>query len=339
MQQPFERYAVVALLFLVALVAVAIFWEDGEPDSVLDAELAAAGLASQPVTERTERPEPTDRGAQRGAGASRSDLQLSSDADLAGGEDLRGRTPSYVAPAQPPSEAGPRAPVSGDEGLSRPSPRGGALQVDPALRSNAVANELANPSTPDGVDARLARDLEREARAREAAATPARGSTTGREHVVREGESLWRIAEVECGDGNRWREIATLNGIGDADSIRAGTKLRLPGAAAPEATASASAPERAPSAPPRQGARAYVVQKGDSLSVIASRELGTVKRMAEIRALNSLRDDRVLAGSTLWLPADAKGTAPAASERGREALASATVPERARATRGEFYVR
>jgi nucleoid-associated protein YgaU len=60
------------------------------------------------------------------------------------------------------------------------------------------------------------------------------------------------------------------------------------------------APEREP-APVR---RTYVVRDGDTLSTIASSELGSVTRMAEIARLNALADPDVLSvGQTLVLPA------------------------------------
>ncbi len=51
-----------------------------------------------------------------------------------------------------------------------------------------------------------------------------------RTHVVRPGETLWRIATIYLGDGHRWREIVALNAgvAGEARALRAGTRLRLP---------------------------------------------------------------------------------------------------------------
>ena len=52
--------------------------------------------------------------------------------------------------------------------------------------------------------------------------------------------------------------------------------------------------------------RSYVVKKGDTLSEIAMRELGTVRRADEIRRLNPGRigdKGEVFLGTTLKLPA------------------------------------
>jgi LysM repeat protein len=51
---------------------------------------------------------------------------------------------------------------------------------------------------------------------------------SGRTYVVRAGDTLWKIASRELGDGNRWREIARLNNIVDPDALSVGQRLRLP---------------------------------------------------------------------------------------------------------------
>jgi LysM repeat protein len=88
------------------------------------------------------------------------------------------------------------------------------------------------------------------------------------------------------------------------------------------------APEREePVAPPVAG-RTYTVRPGDSLSRIASRELGSQQRMGEILSLNGLTDpDRIFVGQELRLPgAGASVVVPAAAERPapREASAPAS---------------
>ncbi|MFJ9748862.1 LysM peptidoglycan-binding domain-containing protein [Streptomyces chartreusis] len=47
-------------------------------------------------------------------------------------------------------------------------------------------------------------------------------------YTVRTGDTLWSIAASKLGDGNRWREIASLNKLADADEITPGQKLKLP---------------------------------------------------------------------------------------------------------------
>ena len=61
---------------------------------------------------------------------------------------------------------------------------------------------------------------------------PGNGTTAAqkpaqRTHTVQKGESLWNIAEKRLGNGNRYREIKSLNGPGN-DTIYPGQVLKLP---------------------------------------------------------------------------------------------------------------
>lgn len=49
-------------------------------------------------------------------------------------------------------------------------------------------------------------------------------------HVVTNGESLWKIAKAELGDGNRWKEIYDANRdlLDKPESIKKGMRLRIP---------------------------------------------------------------------------------------------------------------
>ena len=60
--------------------------------------------------------------------------------------------------------------------------------------------------------------------------TPNRTEARTRTYVVQRGDSLWRIAEQQLGDGFRWREIYELNTatIANPDLICTGWKLTLP---------------------------------------------------------------------------------------------------------------
>ncbi|TVS02047.1 MAG: LysM peptidoglycan-binding domain-containing protein [Phycisphaerales bacterium] len=127
----------------------------------------------------------------------------------------------------------------------------------------------------------------------------------GRRYTVVEGDTLWRIAQRELGDGGRWREILNANTdvIPGDGGVTVGLQIRLPGRAA----ASASGQSTQTQSPPRatSGTRSYTVREGDTLSRIASRELGTVSRMQEILDLNRgvLDDaDMIRVGMTIRLP-------------------------------------
>lgn len=60
----------------------------------------------------------------------------------------------------------------------------------------------------------------------------AQGETNTRVHVVRSGETLWRIATEYLGDGHRWREIVAANAevVSREKFVRVGTRLVIPGA-------------------------------------------------------------------------------------------------------------
>jgi len=49
-------------------------------------------------------------------------------------------------------------------------------------------------------------------------------------HTVANGESLWKIAKLELGDGNRWKEIYEANRdlLDKPESIKKGMRLRIP---------------------------------------------------------------------------------------------------------------
>jgi nucleoid-associated protein YgaU len=51
-----------------------------------------------------------------------------------------------------------------------------------------------------------------------------------RVHVVKDGESLWKIAKIELGDGGRWNEIFEANRdmLSKPEAVHAGMKLRVP---------------------------------------------------------------------------------------------------------------
>jgi len=62
-----------------------------------------------------------------------------------------------------------------------------------------------------------------------AAATTAT-ATGSRVHVVKDGESLWKIAKVELGNGDRWKEIYEMNRdvLAKPEAVHKGQRLRIP---------------------------------------------------------------------------------------------------------------
>ena len=52
---------------------------------------------------------------------------------------------------------------------------------------------------------------------------------TAKLYTVKDGDSLWKIAQSQLGDGNRYKEILKLNSnISANDNLAIGTKLKIP---------------------------------------------------------------------------------------------------------------
>jgi nucleoid-associated protein YgaU len=58
----------------------------------------------------------------------------------------------------------------------------------------------------------------------------ARQSEASKLYTVRDGDSLWRIASEQLGDGSRYTEVAKLNAdvLSDEDSLTVGMSLKMP---------------------------------------------------------------------------------------------------------------
>lgn len=123
---------------------------------------------------------------------------------------------------------------------------------------------------------------------------PSMNSTNQREQwsivTVRRGDSLWKLAQQNLGQGNRWRELLAANPwIANPDRIEVGRHVSLP------ATTTVS-----------RSSSKITVQKGDTLSKIAQREFARATFWRCIaRANPALRDaDRIYEGQELVLPED-----------------------------------
>jgi LysM repeat protein len=118
------------------------------------------------------------------------------------------------------------------------------------------------------------------------APSPATSSATS--YTIKAGDTLSGIA---ARFGTTTRKLMNLNNITDANRIRIGQELRLPGASTETA---APAPAPAPSA------RTYTIKAGDSLSGIAAR-FGTTTR--KLMNLNDIANaDRIRIGQVIKLP-------------------------------------
>ena len=112
-------------------------------------------------------------------------------------------------------------------------------------------------------------------------------------YTVKRGDSLWRIAETQLGDGRRYGELVALNTSvldGRPDFITPGTVLRVPA----DRRSSIDAPNNE-----------YLVQPGDTLSGIAEEELGDARlypRIYEASRAVEQADGQRLGDPDLILP-------------------------------------
>lgn len=256
---------------------------------------------------------------------------------LSAGQRATGTEPEPIAAEPAPRPATPQPVRTADAGTppagqtAEVAP-GGVLPATPRIDEPVIvtngpsANRLArsggsNQGTRSdlfGIDPSKIRALLETARngASTSAAEPGSGLVAAaRKYVVQPGDTLYEICQRLYGDGERWPELAARNKgkVGSNGTVYVGVTLDLmPGVrdAALEARTNAhpGAHKAAPKPPTARSGhtRKYVVKKGDTLSQIAQREVGSIRFLGEIRKLNpSLKKnhDRIFVGQTLVLPA------------------------------------
>jgi LysM repeat protein len=142
----------------------------------------------------------------------------------------------------------------------------------------------------------------------------------GTPYTIKKGESLSAVAARH---NMNWRTLAEYNYITTPDRVQVGQVILIPpGKAAPAQTGIRTATSTRPAAPAASGST-YVVQSGDSLSVIAQRYSTNV---ADLKSLNNLSSDRVLVGQVLKVPEGA--TIPRETVETRPAPRPTPVPVR-----------
>lgn len=123
-------------------------------------------------------------------------------------------------------------------------------------------------------------------------------------YTVVSGDNLWKIVKKHYGDGSVQAHIDAILAANPTlsldESLKIGQKLKLPAAAAKD-------PARLPAEQQAAatGSRVYVVKEGDTLSTIASKELGSSKKWTEIYELNRARISdpaKIKVGMKLTLP-------------------------------------
>lgn len=132
-------------------------------------------------------------------------------------------------------------------------------------------------------------------------------------YTVKEGETLWSIADKTYGDGFKWTEIAKANNITDATTLKKGAQIVLPSITPSPAIAKAAttpAPtqvmsqnqQTVPAAQKITGNK-YTIVHGDNLWTIAVRAYGDGYRWTDIAKANSLSEPNLIfSGNVLTLP-------------------------------------
>lgn len=158
-------------------------------------------------------------------------------------------------------------------------------------------------------------------------ATPAPVAVPAELYTIKAGESLYKICQSKYGDGSLWKSLAEFNSsvIPNPTKLRAGVTIRLPsesvlrgeapqvqqvqqaqfdvpGMSAGDSTASGLVQSPEPAAP---ATRDYTVQKGDTLSTIASKKLGSKSKWKQIADANRDRlndPHNLVPGTVIRLP-------------------------------------
>ncbi len=101
----------------------------------------------------------------------------------------------------------------------------GQKLIIPALRSSAAAENKNKSGLASSIFEKV-KSIGRE----HLSSNKGRTAEPSKKYTVREGDSLWRIAAEQLGDGSRYTEVAKLNAdiLSDEDSLTVGTSLKIP---------------------------------------------------------------------------------------------------------------
>ncbi len=130
-------------------------------------------------------------------------------------------------------------------------------------------------------------------------------------HVVEKGDTLGEISKLHYGTTTKWKDIVKANPGIDAEALKVGTRLILPGKPVADAgskphgdaTRPAPAAGTPAAAPELASGEYYTVQKGDLLATIAKKQLGSAARWQEILDANpGINPNNLRLGQKLRLP-------------------------------------
>jgi nucleoid-associated protein YgaU len=106
-------------------------------------------------------------------------------------------------------------------------------------------------------------------------------------YIVQEGDDLWNIAEKFYGSGFNAYDITVANKLNDATSISAGDKLIIPDVKRREPTVGEVSSDATSQVTFTEGK--YIVQPGDSLSIISQKVYGDIFSWPRILQANNLQ--------------------------------------------------
>lgn len=125
----------------------------------------------------------------------------------------------------------------------------------------------------------------------------------GGTYTVKRGDTLIRIAERQLGDGDKWKQIAELNGVKDARDLQVGQILKMPKTTKPTSGKDDGGGDL------DAGFRetTHVVRPGETLTLIARTHYGMASLWTEIAMANQIKDPTtVRVGQKLIIPVPGK---------------------------------
>lgn len=125
-------------------------------------------------------------------------------------------------------------------------------------------------------------------------------------YTVKEGDTLFTIAQTYYKDGFKFSEIAKANNLTDVDTIEQGQVLEIPKLEATETVTTPQATQIDPDISdfgPKITGNTYTVTDGDWLSTIAARAYGDVMQYTKIAQANNISNpDYITPGQVLTIP-------------------------------------
>lgn len=130
---------------------------------------------------------------------------------------------------------------------------------------------------------------------------------SGTTYSVKEGDTLWNIAEKKYNSGYNWVDIQKANKLTNPDVLFAGTKLTLPNVEPKIATVGKVNKENQPAGSSIQtnkiSGSSYTVVKGDTLWDISVRAYGDGYAWTKISSANNLSNPNIIySGNKINIP-------------------------------------